>query len=167
MNTPKIFNRIERQIEKHKLNKRISEINNYVKIHDVNTYGDSFNQMYNAREVMANYAKKKGISIDIYDAKKLLEDDEFVSPVIENKFSDKLNVIVTNLLNGKSESKIVSANTDKTYKKIAEIPIVVSTKPDNLDIMRKGTRQTEDSFIRNLYRNIEFLTNSVIRKNTK
>lgn len=75
--------------------------------------------MYNAREVMANYAKKKGVSIDIYDAKRLLEDDESVSPIMENNFSDKLSVIVTNLLNqGKSKSKIISANTVKTFPKV-------------------------------------------------
>ena len=49
MNISKIFNRIETQVEKHRLNKKITEINNYEKIHDFNTYGDSFNQMYIAR----------------------------------------------------------------------------------------------------------------------
>ena len=37
MNISKIFNRIETQVEKHRLNKKITEINNYVKIHDFNT----------------------------------------------------------------------------------------------------------------------------------
>lgn len=165
MKITRIFNSIENQIAKNKLTRHSKEINKYVKIHDVNTYGDSFNQMYNAREVMANYAKNNGVSIDIYDAKKLLEDDESVSPIIENDFSDKLNVIVTNILNGKSKAKIVSANTDKTYPKIAEVPIVLTS--DNIEHMRKGTRQTEDSFIRNLYRNIEYLTNHVTGKNSK
>lgn len=167
MNISKIFNRIETQVEKHKLNKKITEINNYVKIHDVNTYGDSFNQMYNAKEVMANYAKKKGVSIDIYDAKKLLEDDESVSPIIENNFSDKLNVIVTNLLNGKSKSKIISANTDKTFPKVCEKQVIIPIVTDGLERVGEIVSQTEDTFLRNLYRNIEKLTNTVTGKNSK
>lgn len=165
MKIQKMINIAENQINKQKLINKNNLINKYVKIHDVNTYGDSFNQMYNAREVMANYAKNNGVSIDIYDAKKLLDDDESVSPIIENDFSDKLNVIVTNLLNGKSKAKIVSANTDKTYPKIAEVPIVLTS--DNIEHMRKGIRRTEDSFIRNLFRNIENLTNYVTGKNSK
>lgn len=165
MKIQKMINIAENQINKQKIINKNNLINKYVKIHDVNTYGDSFNQMYNAKEVMANYAKNNGVSIDIYDAKKLLDDDEYVSPIIENDFSDKLNVIVTNLLNGKSKAKIVSANTDKTYPKIAEVPIVLTS--DNVEHMRKGIRQTEDSFLRNLYRNIENLTNYVTGKNSK
>ena len=167
MNISKIFNRIETQVEKHKLNKKITEINNYVKLHDVNTYGDSFNQMYNAREVMANYAKKKGVSIDIYDAKKLLEDDESISPAIANNFSDKINLIVTNILNGKSQSKIVSANTDKTFPKVREKKVMIPISEDGTERIGITISKTEDSFIRNLYRNIEYLTNSVTAKNSK
>lgn len=167
MKLQKIYTSLQDKLTRQKFVKNESRINRYINIHDTTTYGDSFNQMYNAREIIANYAEKKGITVDIYDARKLLEGDEYVSPIIEDQLSDKLNVVVTNLLNGKSKAKIVSANTDKDFPKIAKAPIIIPIPKDNTDIVRTTIRQTNDSFIRNLFRNIESLTNIVTGKNTK
>lgn len=167
MKVLKIFNKFQSQLKQQKLNKREANINKYIKIHDGNTYGNSFAQIYDARATIANYAKRNAVSIDIYDVKKLLEENESVSPIIENNFSDKLHLIVTNLLNGKSKSKIVSANTDKTYPKISEKQIIIPIHKDGIEKIGESINQTEDSFLRNLYRNIEYLTNSVTGKNSK
>lgn len=167
MKVSKIFNRFQSQLQQQKLNKKEANINKYIKIHDVNTYGDSFAQMYDARATIANYAKRNAVSIDIYDAKKLLEDDETVSPIIENNFSDKLHLIVTNLLNGKSKSKIISANTDKTFPKVCEKKVIIPIVKDGIERVGEIVNQTEDSFLRNLYRNIENLTNAVTGNNRK
>ena len=123
--------------------------------------------MYTARETLANYAKDKGVTIDIHDARKLLEDDESVSPILENKFAEKLYVVVTNLLSGKSKTKFVDANTDKLYPKVAQRPIIIPNEKDYTDVARQSVRNTEDTFLRNLYRNIEELTEKVTSKNSK
>lgn len=167
MKIQKIYTTLQDKLAKKNLIRRKAKIDKYIKIHDTATYGDSFNQMYNAREIIANYAEKKGITVDIYDARKLLEGDENVSPIIEEQLSDKINVVVTNLLNGKSKAKIVSANTDKNFPKVATAPIIIPIPKDNTDIVRTTIRQTNDSFIRNLFRNIESLTKIVTGKNTK
>ena len=150
-----------------KVAKQEEYINRFVRIHDVNTYGDSFNQMYTARETLANYAKDKGVTIDIHDARKLLEDDESVSPILENKFAEKLYVVVTNLLSGKSKTKFVDADTDKLYPKVAQRPIIIPNVKDYTDVARQSVRNTEDTFLRNLYGNIEELTEKVTSKNSK
>ena len=54
MKIQKMINIAEKQINKQKIINKNNLINKYVKIHDVNTYGDSFNQMYNAKEVMGS-----------------------------------------------------------------------------------------------------------------
>lgn len=163
----KIQRIIASKIAKNKVAKQEEYINRFVRIHDTNTYGDSFNQMYTARETLANYAKDKGVTIDIHDARKLLEDDESVSPILENKFAEKLYVVVTNLLSGKSKTKFVDANTDKLYPKVAQRPILIPITSDYTDIARQSVRNTEDTFLRNLYRNIEELTEKVTSKNSK
>lgn len=162
-----IQNIISSQITKNKFAREEAKINKYVKIHDINTYGDSFNQMYNARKTMANYASKKGITIDIYDARKLLEEDDSVSPAIKDKFAEKINVVVTDLLSGRSKAKLVSSNTDKTYPKEAKSPILFATNDNCTDVVRQSVRTTEDSFIRNLYRNIEELVHDVTGQKSK
>ena len=165
MKISKIFNKIQSNVAQRKINKQDALIDKYIKIHDVDTYGDSFAQMYDARKILANFAKEKGVSIDIYDGQKVFEDTIYVNPQLKESLVDQLHVIVTNLVNGKSKSKIVSARTDMSYPKVAEKQVLMPIPQDGLEIGRSARSTTEDSFLRNLYRNIEELTKEVTARN--
>ena len=140
------INGIQNQIEKRNIIKKEKMIAGYFKLHDDTIYGDSYNQLYNARS--------KGISIDVYDARQTIANDEYAPVSLGNSLSDKLMLKVTNILTGKSKARIISANTDNTY-------VHNNIK---LDVFHNGnvtetyeTKQVhEDTFLR--YRNVESLT---------
>ena len=150
------INGIQNQIEKRNIIKKEKMIAGYFKLHDDTIYGDSYNQRYNARTTFANYAKSKGISIDVYDARQTIANDEYAPVSLGNSLSDKLMLKVTNILTGKSKARIISANTDNTY-------VHNNIK---LDVFHNGnvtetyeTKQVhEDTFLRYMYRNVESLT---------
>ena len=167
MKIQKIIGAIKADRAKNLVQRKEAKLNNYIRIHDKNTYGDSYEQMKQAREVIANYAQKEGVSVDIFNANRLVADDETAPSFIKEYTSDKLNVVVQNILTGESENKIVNANTDKTLPKYAKTTVIVPIKGEDIEIARHGIRRTEDSFLRNLYRSIEELTRNVTGKNSK
>lgn len=141
------------------IEKREREITKYVNVHNKTTYGTSYEQIMEARTTLANYAKHNNISIDIYDARKTLDGDEFVSPMLENSLSDKLMLKITNLKNNKSNERIIDANTDKHYiHQIKDLALI------------KGEKVTDarftysDNFIRHFYRQVEKLAKTVTGK---
>ena len=167
MKIQKIIGAIKADRTKNLAQRNEARINNYIRIHDKNTYGDSYEQMKQASGLIANYAQKEGVSVDIYNANRLVADDETAPSFIKEYTSDKLNVVVQNSLTGKSANKIVNANTDKTLPKYAKTTVIVPIKGEDIEIARHGIRRTEDSFLRNLYRSIEELTRNVTGKNSK
>ena len=76
MKIQKIIGAIKADRAKNLAQRKEAKLNNYIRIHDKNTYGDSYEQMKQAREVIANYAQKEGVSVDIYNANRLVADDE-------------------------------------------------------------------------------------------
>ena len=167
MKIQKIIGAIKADRAKNLAQRNEARINNYIRIHDKNTYGDSYEQMKQASGLIANYAQKEGVSVDIYNANRLVADDETAPSFIKEYTSDKLNVVVQNSLTGESANKIVNANTDKTLPKYAKTTVIVPIKGEDIEIVRHGIRRTEDSFLRNLYRSIEELTRNVTGKNSK
>lgn len=157
MKVSKIVSQVKKQINKSKFIREEKEISKYVTIHDIDTYGDSFNQMYTARSGIAKYAKEKGVRIDIFDAAPKAKENA------ENNLSDKLNVVVSNILTGKKTERFVSANTDKVTTKMRQRPILIPVKhEEDLQIVRNSVHYTDDTFLRNLYRNIEEMTHSIL-----
>ena len=165
MKISKILNTVENKITQNKILKNDARINRYINIHDT-TASDSFEKMYNAREVIANYAEKNGVMIDIYDAKNLT-DRTNSRPSYNNNLSEKINIIVTNLLNGKSKAQIIEADTDKIYPKSNFIQISTINPNSHKIVYKNVNMNSEDNFLRHLYRNIEYLTNCVTKKDTK
>ncbi len=143
-----------------------NNIDKFFKIHDSDTFGDSFNQMYLARETISRFAKKNGVKVDIYDAKKMTTHKS-----LGTELSDKINLVVTNLHNGKNQSRLVAADTDKTYTntKAADYTAKIRHYKDGnrLAFVPKKHWTTEDTFLRNLYRNIESMVSEVTKKADK
>lgn len=168
MKLTKIINSVQSKIKTAKIVRHENRINKHFKVHTNTLYGDAGAQMYQAREVIARFAERNGVSVDVYDARRLLDRDEFVSPVIENDFSDKMHVAVTNLLNNKTENRIVSANTDIVYPKESRRKILIPVRGEqDLQIPGESVRYTEDTFLRNLYRNIEEMVKRVTKPSKK
>ncbi len=57
--------------------------------------GKSISEIYNHQSVINNYAKSKGVNVRFFDPRELLEGDEFVSPVIEDRMANSVGVEVT------------------------------------------------------------------------
>ena len=164
MKINRIFNNLKEAYRIRKYEKQEQKVAKYVRIHDCDTYGTSFEQISNARATLANYAMKKGITIDIYDAqKKTLFKDELPAR-LRNNLYDKFNVVVTNMLNGRKQQRFVSANTDgNTMFHKYEVTIISGPNPEDVVVRNTGKIQ-EDTFLRNFYRNIEDMTNIVTGK---
>lgn len=141
------------------IEKRERELAKYVNVHNKTTYGTSYEQIMEARSTLANYAKHNNISIDIYDARKTLDADEFVPPMLENSLSDKLLLKITNLKNKKSNERIIDANTDKQY--LFQIKDLALIKEGNV---ADAHFNYSDNFIRHFYRQVEKLAKTVTGK---
>jgi len=166
MKIGKLIGRIQTKLDQCSYARKEARIDQYFKLHDYDTFGDSFNQMYKARETVARYAAEKAVQIDVYDAKRLVDGtlDLGVKPKSDAKLSDKIIVAATNIFNGKLKWQLVSADTGKVYPKIADKGLIIlPIKGENKEIARKRKWCTEDTFLRNLYRSVENLTNEVTR----
>lgn len=145
---------------------RENRINKYFQINDYNTYGDSYSLMDNAREVIARYAKSRNVQVQVYDAatRKVIAANHAKPETLV----DKIVVSVRNLATGKTRSRIVSADPDATHifkpqpkidvQKLETINPI--TKQNKLLVLNR-TQNVEDTFLRNLYRNIADLADKV------
>ncbi len=171
MNIGKFFGKVEANLAHSATVRHENNIDKFFKIHDSDTFGDSFNQMYLAREIISRFAQRNGVKVDVYDAKKMasLEDHDkkFVKD-FQDKFSDKINLVVTDLRSGKSKGRIVAADTEKVYpKEVKKGFFIVSNPQDGTEYSTRGHWSTEDTFLRNLYRNIESMVTEVTKKSEK
>ncbi len=160
MNVGRIIGNIQKRINTNKILKQEKEIENFVQIHDVNTAGDSFGQLYTARPIIASYAKSKGVRVDVFAAK------DGVEKTYKDEPAENLNVVLTNLLTQKSVKQKVPARTDITYPKQREQIILIPVKGEqDLQYARTGIQSTEDNFLRNFYRTIEDMAGQITGKN--
>ena len=167
MTIGRIIRNIQAKAERKATIRKENNIKKYFHIHDTDTYADSFNQMYNAREVIANYAKKNNVSVDVYDARKYFDDDFDLPVKIQKSIEDKLEVTVTDKKGRGIRKSLVSANTDKTYPKMAEQKFIFPVYGEDTQVVRNVRMHTEDNFLRNLYRHIEQLTSEVKKFKSK
>lgn len=159
MKLQQLKNSFSRFAEIKKYEKEAKFLDKHITIHNNTTYGDSFQQMNQARKTLANYAKKEKVKIDIYDARHELSED--ASPIIEDKLSQKLSVYVTDKKSGRKTQKFVSAKTDETHPYVENDYIVVDFPEDDLQMTRITKHEYEDNFLRHLYRNIGNMVNEL------
>ena len=166
MNIGKFVGKMETNLAHCATVRHENNIDKFFKIHDSDTFGDSFNQMYLAREIISRFAQRNGVKVDVYDAKKMTN-----HKALGTELSDKINLVVTNLHNGKNQSRIVAADTDKIYPNIKATNDAARIRThkdgDILTFVPKERWATEDTFLRNLYRNIEAMVTEVTKKSEK
>lgn len=160
----KILKNIQNHINIAKYEKRQNEMNKFVNINNNITNHTAFNTLDEAKSTIANFAKHNGVSVDIYDGRKMVEGDEYASEALTNNLSDKLFVKVTNLISGKSKERIISSNTDELYP-VQKLNLrLLQLKNSDKEYLSHGTLSTEDNFLRYVYRNIDTLTRQVTGK---
>ena len=87
-----------------------------VRIENIDTLpGESAQELFYASDVIGNYAKKHKVSVRFFDAGKLADDSDTISPVVEHKLSKFVGIDVTK--NGKTNGTRVAyvSNDDKPF----------------------------------------------------
>lgn len=150
MKVPSIKGSIKNITEKlktMKYEKHQKEIENLVRIHpEKAAETDAFKQIYDAREVLANYAKAN----DIY-----------MSFIAYSPKGNAKNIIVS--VYGKNTLPLnqkVSLDTSVIYPKEKYTKHILEDK-DGLNNIRETRNSTEDNFLRHIYRTVEELTKQI------
>lgn len=150
MRISKILNQVQNKINIHNYEKQQKFINHYVNIENTTNNLPAMKEIYQAREILANYASNKGVRLDIVDSAQTAE-----------KTSDKLLVKVTNILSGRKAEAEVAADTTAIYPKEKANKCLLHNSESGCEYQYTGKNYIEDNFLRNLYRNIEILTYKV------
>ena len=138
----------------YKMTKNHMPIEKFVTIQGEFINNDAVNQMYQARGVLANYAKNKAVRIDIYETP-----DSFDKG---HDYSKRMVLRITNLINGnKTQQRTISSDTNQI--KIHRLKRDYWFKMGQSDecYIKEIENTTEDNFLRNLYRNIQEMTEKV------
>ncbi len=176
MRIPPIKSKVIRFLEIRKYEKEQKFLNKFCNISN-EIEGDTFTQLNSARKTIANYAKSKGVTVDIEpgnstnvvtsyfktssDGKKLEKIADV--PDIANLPKDKLRITVRSLeklperKGGKllSTSEYVSKDTSETHLHTVNDYFVVEIPEDGLQQIRLTKHENEDNFLRHIYRVIE------------
>ena len=147
----------------YKRGKEQKLLDNFVTIHADRMNKPAYDEIKDAQKVMANYVMRNGVGVDIYDAQEAVTSGFAVKPHKNETLADKLLVKVTNLLNGMVDEKLVSANTKKVHRTENVDFIVFDIPEDGVQYARKTKKSYEDTFLRNLYRNIQEMTEKVTK----
>lgn len=137
--------------------KKENDIKKYFQMSDNALSENAFNQVYNAREIIANFAKKNNVRVDICNIHKK---DAKGAPIL----GEKILVIVNSLLKPKTDNRIITVDTNKVYPKYAYEKKVISENAFGEIKTVLGRHYQEDTFLRHLYRCIGELTENVSKK---
>ncbi len=152
MQTSKLLNRIHQNTALKKYEKHKKIINKLVNTSQLNINSDAYKEIELAKETIANFAKKNGVSIDFFEPK-------------EHQ-TNKKNIIlkVSNMLNGKNKECAISPDTTLNITISNNNLRVLRNRETGTEYIAIGQITTEDTFLRNIYRNISNLTKAVKNK---
>jgi hypothetical protein len=162
MKVYQVKNQIVKMLDSHNYNKEQKFLDKYVNIHGYT--GNSDKEINTARKVLANYAKEKGVTIDIF-AKGSQNSEEISQNVAKNPMENRVLVVVKDLLSGKSSNRIVDVDKNKTYMHDKTIGFYyIEDEEEGVEMTRVFKGQYEDSFLRHLYRNISDMVYRLLPK---
>ena len=159
----KIITRLQQAKFEYKRGKEQKLLNRVVTIHADKINKPAYDQISGAQKVMANYVMKQGVGVDIYDAGEAVANGYATKPHKNEQLGGKLLVKVTNVLNGLEEEKLVSADTKQLHRNERTGFMVFDIKAEDLQYSRKTKKSYDDTFLRNLYRNIQEMTEKVTK----
>ncbi|MBE7709172.1 MAG: hypothetical protein E7Z93_01850 [Cyanobacteria bacterium SIG32] len=159
----KVMAKLRQVRVEYRRNKEQKLLNNFVTIHGDRINKPAYEEMKDAQKVMANYVMKNGVGVDIYDAQEAVTSGYAVKPHKDESLAGKLLVKVTNLLNGLEDEKLISADTKKIHRVEKTDYMLFDMPSEGLQYARKTKKTNEDTFLRNLYRNIQEMTEKVTK----
>ncbi len=164
-----IISKLQNRMSMSAISRREAKINKYVDIHNSGVLSDSvYYQLNMAREIIANFARKNSVKVDIYNTRKVHpERSAVVPPYSQDSILGNLEVVVSNLRTGLAQRDFIPASTNEVYPKVKQVPIIIPIRESGLERPGYAKYSTEDNFLRNLYRSIEMLTKSVTGKTSK
>lgn len=157
------LNKIQKYIDVRKYEKYQKDLNEHVSLH-YEEVSPAIQELYTARELLANYAKHNLVSIDIYDktpAAKLRE----MSGLTDDK--KDLYVRVTDIFTGRMAESAHPSDTGVIYPKEKFAKIMVHDTYTGTERIADVKSSTQDTFLRHFYRKVESLTSKVRNKNNK
>lgn len=140
------INKVSTYIRNAKIEAKEKEIRRFVNLKEV-TQPDAYKQLYEAREVLANYAKANNVRFIFETATKNVKPNE-----------KRINIFALNQrhLNGKH----INSDTKATEVVYREKSRFLQDK-DGIDYMHKCKNYQEDNFLRRVYRTVQYLTESI------
>ena len=158
----KIVNRVE-DIRANRLDKIAKK---HVQIHnDYWMKDDTLNQILKAQRALGNYARKENVKIDIYRGDHILGD--LTTGREENAVANKLFVTVTDLSNSKQKQALIPDQVSKIYLNQKVGYRIYDTSDETQQGFKYICESHEDSFIRNFYRKISEMVNSLKEQKKK
>lgn len=162
-----IGNKITKAVKIRKYEREQKFLNKFCKINN-DVEGDTFTQLNSARKTIANYAKNKGVTVEIADAEKKVAKETFEFDVDERlakrAAKDKLAITVTPLKregNTVSLTNYVPKDTRETHLHTVNDYFVVEYPYDDIQQTRLTKHEYEDNFLRNVYRKIQTLVDTL------
>ena len=144
-----VATQVSNYIRNSKIEKHEAKLANFVVIKDL-TQKNAEEAIYEAREILANYAKANNVKIYFQSFPKT----EPAFP-LANRF---IGLSVTR--GRKVEVEFVPADVSGTYKKVTKHQALLENK-DGFNYVSSCENSTEDTFIRHIYRCVEKLTNKI------
>ncbi len=135
-----------------------------VKIHADGMYKPAAEKLEASKNMLENYAKHNKIKIDIYGGLHALENDEFVSPIFENKFCTKVQVVVKDLKTKKDGFELVTGQPDVNETNYAFRKRMIHDSSNCLEQTCNVKSTSEDGLLRRVYRAVDYLTQEVKNK---
>ncbi len=136
---------ISSKIRNFRYDRRQAKINSLVNIEKVHQ-NEAYNALSEAKEVIANYAKDKGVKVT------------FQSFPEDKTAAQMANQMLLTVSKGDvHQLRIIPADVSKTYARETE-KFAILEKKDGGSYLTKGKFLVEDNFLRNVYRSIEELT---------
>ena len=127
-------------------------LNSCVSIHGKTMDSDTFNQLYNARKMIANSIAEEGICLNIYSAGKWVRKDS-ANPGKMIK-EDKIAIIAEDIIGEEKAERIINADTKATYPHIEEDCFQVNKHAGEIQYSRLARHRYEDPFLRYVYRTV-------------
>ena len=146
LNLKPFINKIGTSVRNLKIEAKEKEICSLVNLEEV-TQLDAYKQLYDAREVLANYAKANNVKYCFKTSTKNVQTEE-----------QKISIFVTN----QSHLNFKNINSDVKTTEIVynDRPKYLQNK-DGLDYMYKCRNLYEDNFLRRVYRAVQSVTESI------
>lgn len=139
---------LSEKIKTIKIEKHQKEVESLVRIYPEKAVEtDAFKQLYNAREVLANYAKANNIQMSF---------------IASSQKGNPQNIVVSVYSkNAAPLDKKVSFDTSVLYPKEKLTKRMLENKETGLNYIAEMKSSTEDTFLRHIYRTVEELTNQI------